>query len=356
MLNALLLIAASVGSVLLAFAYAGLLDFITIYLERKVWGRIMQRYGPAHVGFAGLLQLISDFLKYLSKELYSPRRVMKVFYYLIPLVLIAIITVPLILLPFDYVAISGLQGILQMIGIKVNLTQYSASYLLDKLAPGIGILGYIAIVALTMPLLYILAWSQSNKYSALAAFRTVLMLVTYEVPFLIAIAAAATLGGLSIYHMVEQQRFAWFIFLNPLLALVLLIALLAESERPPFDHPEAEQEIVHGWNIEYGAGEFILLYGLYLYSKAIYAAGLITTLLLGGWLGPSIPGLPTPLTNAIWFTVKLVAVFLVFIWVRASVARPRVDQILEFGWFRLLILSIIALVISIAIRAGGVIA
>ncbi|UXD22435.1 hypothetical protein IPA_04730 [Ignicoccus pacificus DSM 13166] len=356
MLNAVIILAAALGSVILAFAYAGLLDFITIYLERKVWGRIMQRYGPAHVGYAGLLQLISDFLKYLSKELFSPRRVMKVFYYAIPLVVIAIITVPLILLPFDYVAISGLDGILKLIGIKVDLTKYSISLLMDHYAPGIGLLGYVAIVALSMPLMYVLAWAQSNKYSALAAFRTVLMLVTYEIPFLIAIAAAAILGGVSIYGIVQKQASGWFIFVNPVLALVLFIALLAESERPPFDHPEAEQEIVHGWNIEYGAGEFILLYGLYLYSKAIYAAGLVTLLLLGGWLGPAIPGIPISLSNAIWFTIKLVAVFLVFIWVRASVARPRVDQILEFGWFKLLILSIIALVISIALRAGGVVA
>jgi NADH-quinone oxidoreductase subunit H len=349
------MLAMSVGSVALAFAYAGLLDLITIYFERKVWGRIMQRYGPSHVGFAGLLQLISDFLKYLSKELFSPNRVMKVFYYLLPLAIISIITVPLVLLPFDYVAISGLQGVLRLAGVDIDVVQYSASQFIDKHAPGIGLLGYVAIVALTMPLMYMLAWAQSNKYSALAAFRTVLMLVTYEVPFLIAIAAAAILGGVSIYEIVQKQANIWFMFLNPVLALVLFIALLAESERPPFDHPEAEQEIVHGWNVEYGAGEFILLYGLYLYSKALYAAGLITLLLLGGWLGPSIPGLPQSLTSALWFTVKLVAVFLVFIWVRASVARPRVDQILEFGWFRLLILSIIALVISIALRAGGVV-
>ena len=349
-MDALLLIAIAVASTLLAFAYGGFLDLVTIYIERKWWGKLMQRYGPTHVGYAGLLQLIADFLKYLSKELFAPRRAFKLFYYAIPLVLIAIISIPLILVPLDYVALSGLQGILQLLGIKINLANYAASKLLSQMAPGIGLLGYVAVVSVTIPLMYILAWSQSNKYGALGAFRTVLLLVTYEVPFLIAIASVAALGGLDFYKAVEFQKNAWLVFLNPIAALVLFVTLLAESERPPFDHPEAEQEIVHGWNVEYGAGEFILLYGLYLYTKAIYASAIITTLLLGGWLGPSVPGLPTALTNAIWFTIKMIAVFALFVWVRAALARPRVDQILELGWTKMLALSIIALFISLAIK------
>jgi NADH-quinone oxidoreductase subunit H len=349
-MDGLILLLMAVASVILAFAYSGLLDLITIYLERKVWGKIMQRFGPAHVGYAGLLQLIADFLKYLSKELFAPRRAFKLFYYLIPLILIAVISMPLVLIPFDYVVLSALQGIAQLLGYHVNLTQYAMSRLLGQVAPGVGVLGYVAVVATTIPLMYILAWSQSNKYGALAAFRTVLLLVTYEVPFLIAIASVVALGGPDFYHVVSVQKNAWLIFLNPIAALVLFVTLLAESERPPFDHPEAEQEIVHGWNVEYGAGEFILLYGLYLYTKALYAAALITIFLLGGWLGPAIPGLPLGLTEFIWFTVKMVAVFLLFIWVRAALARPRVDQILEIGWTKILALSIIALFISLGIR------
>ncbi|ALU12432.1 hypothetical protein EYM_03690 [Ignicoccus islandicus DSM 13165] len=345
----------SLTSILLAFAYAGLLDLITIYLERKILGRAMQRYGPSHVGYAGLLQLIADFLKYLSKELFSPRNVDKVLYYGVPVALIAVITVPLVLLPFDYVVLSGLQGLAELVGIKVNLTEYAISRILDNVMPGVSLFGYVAIVAVTMPLMYILAWAQSNKYSSIAAFRTILMLVTYEVPFIISIAAASVLAGPSIYSIVNSQLLGPLLFVNPLLALVLTISLIAESERQPFDHPEAEEEIVHGWNIEYGAGEFILLYGLYLYTKAFYAAALISILLLGGWLGPAIPGLPMSLTNFIWFTVKLVGVFLLFVWIRASVARPRVDQVLDFGWFKLLILSIIAFVLSVALKIGGVI-
>ncbi len=340
----------AVVSTILAFAYGGVLDLITIYLERKWWGKLMQRYGPTHVGYAGLLQLIADFLKYLSKELFAPRRAFKLFYYAIPLILIAVISMPLILIPLDYVALSGIQGLLQLLGINVHLTKYAASKLISQVAPGIGLLGYVAVVSVTIPLMYVLAWSQSNKYGALGAFRTVLLLVTYEVPFLIAIASVAALGGLDFYKAVEYQKSVWFVLLNPIAALVLFVTLLAESERPPFDHPEAEQEIVHGWNVEYGAGEFILLYGLYLYTKAIYAAAIITTLLLGGWLGPAIPGIPIALTNAIWFTVKMIAVFLLFVWVRAALARPRVDQILELGWTKMLALSILALFISLAVK------
>ncbi len=355
MMGALEITLMSLASVILVFAYAGLLDLIIIYLERKILGRAMQRYGPAHVGYAGLLQLLSDFMKYLSKELFSPRKVDKLLYYAVPLGLISVITVPFILIPFDYVVLSFLQGVATLLGFKVSLTQYAISKLLDSLMPGISIFGYVTIVAITMPLMYILAWAQNNKYSSIAAFRTVLMLVTYEVPFLISIAAVSVLGGPSIYGIVEAQKLGPLLLVNPLLALVLVISLIAESERQPFDHPEAEEEIVHGWNIEYGAGEFILLYGLYLYTKAFYAAALITVLLLGGWLGPTIPGIPVSLTNALWFTLKLIGVFLFFVWLRASVARPRVDQILDFGWFRLLVLSIIAFVLSVALKLGGVI-
>lgn len=297
------------------------------------------------------MQLIADFLKYLSKELFAPRRPNKLFYYGLPLLLIAIISIPLVLIPLDYVALSGLEGLLKLAGINVNLSDYAASKLLDELAPGVGLLGYVAVVAVTMPLMYMLSWNQANKYGALGAFRTVLLLVTYEVPFLIAIAAVAALGGLSFYGVVDFQKSAWLALLNPIAALVLFITLLAESERPPFDHPEAEQEIVHGWNVEYGAGEFILLYGLYLYTKALYADALITLFLLGGWLGPALPGLPVELTNAIWFTVKMVAVFALFILVRAALARPRVDQILELGWTKILALSIVALFISLIVKS-----
>jgi len=351
-MDGLLLVAMSLASVILALAYSGVLDLITIYLERKVWGKAMQRYGPAHVGYAGLLQLIADFLKYLSKELFAPRRTNKWFYYGLPMVLIAIVSIPLVLLPFDYVALSGLQGILQLLGIHVNLTKFAISRLIDQLAPGVGLLGYVAVVAVTMPLMYMLSWNQANKYGALGAFRTVLLLVTYEVPFLIAIASVAALGGMSFYEVVDFQKNVWLALLNPIAALVLLVTVIAESERPPFDHPEAEQEIVHGWNVEYGAGEFILLYGLYLYTKALYASALITLFLLGGWLGPAIPGLPVALTNALWFTVKMVAVFLLFVWIRAALARPRVDQILELGWTKILALSIIALFISLFMKAA----
>jgi len=347
-----MLILMSLLSVALAFAYSGTLDLVTIYLERKVWGKVMQRFGPTHVGYAGLLQLIADFLKYLSKELFAPRRTNKWFYYGLPLILISMISIPLVLIPFDYVALAGLEGLLQLFGVDISLTKYAVSKFIDQVAPGVGLLGYVAVVAVTMPLMYMLSWNQANKYGALGAFRTVLLLVTYEVPFLIAIASVAALGGLSFYQVVDFQKSVWLLLLNPIAALVLLVTVIAESERPPFDHPEAEQEIVHGWNVEYGAGEFILLYGLYLYTKALYAAALITLFLLGGWLGPAIPGLPAGLTAALWFTVKMVAVFLLFVWIRAALARPRVDQILEVGWTKILTLSIIALFVSLFMRVA----
>ncbi len=329
-------------SVILAFAYASVLDLVTIYIERKGWGKIMQRYGPTHVGFGGSLQLIADFIKYLSKELFRPRRAYKVLYYALPVAMIAIVTVPLILLPFDYVALSGIEGLLQLFGVNINLTKYSASLFIDKTAPGMGVIGYIASVAILAPMLFALSWIQQNKFSLLAAYRSVLLFVAFEIPFIISLSSVVALSGPSVYSASEYP----LILLNPIAFLALIIAILAEAERPPFDHPEAEQEIVHGWNVEYGAGEFILLYGIYLYSKAIYAAAIITIFALGGWSGPHI-GLPLPLERALWFTVKLVAVFWLFVLLRAALARPRVDQILDIGWGKALYLAILALIVSI---------
>ncbi len=329
-------------SVALAFAYASVLDLITIYIERKGWGKIMQRYGPTHVGFGGSLQLIADFIKYLSKELFRPRKAYKVLYYAIPLAMIAIVTVPLVLLPFDYVALSGIDGVLRLFGIKSNLASHSASLYIDKAAPGLGVIGYLASLAILAPMLFALSWIQQNKFSLLAAYRSVLLFIAFEIPFIISLASLIALNGPSVYNASKTP----LLFLNPIAFLALIVAILAEAERPPFDHPEAEQEIVHGWNVEYGAGEFILLYGIYLYSKAIYAAGIITVFMLGGWSGPHL-GLPLPLERAIWFTVKLVAVFWLFVLLRAALARPRVDQILDIGWGKALYLALLALLLSI---------
>ena len=332
-------------SAILAFAYASVLDLVTIYIERKGWGKIMQRYGPTHVGFGGSLQLIADFIKYLSKELFRPRRAYKVLYYTIPVAMIAIVTVPLVLLPFDYVALSGIDGVLRLFGIKSNLASRSASLYLDRVAPGMGIVGYIASMAILAPMLFALSWIQQNKYSLLAAYRSVLLFIAFEIPFIISLSSLVALSGPSIYEASKVP----LLILNPIAFIALIVAILAEAERPPFDHPEAEQEIVHGWNVEYGAGEFILLYGIYLYSKAIYAAGIITIFLLGGWYGPHI-GLPLPLERALWFTIKLVAVFWLFVLVRAALARPRVDQILDIGWGKALYLALLALFLSIIER------
>ena len=285
---------------------------ITTILERKGLGRIQNRYGPNRVGPYGLLQPVADGLKALTKEDVVPNTADKLVYYLAPLVLV----VPTFLA-------------LAVVPIGRNMTALD----IDT-----GVLFFFAVGAATELSVFMAGWSSRSKYSLLGAMRAIAQMISYEVPLILSVVTVImAAGSLSTVKIVEAQAGYWGVLpqwyvLTPwgLAGFILfMIAGAAESNRSPFDLPEGESEIIAGYYTEYSGFKFALFFlGEYLGMFAI--SGLGITLFLGGWHAPlSFLGV---IPSYIWFFAKLLALIAVFIWVRGTLPRLRLDQLMGFAW------------------------
>jgi NADH-quinone oxidoreductase subunit H len=303
-----------------------LLFAITTWLERKGLGRIQNRLGPNRVGPYGIFQPIADGLKMVTKEDIVPRSADKLVHFLAPIALVIPTLLAFAVLPFGR-----------------NLVPLN----LDA-----GILFFFAVGASTELSIFMAGWSSRNKYSMLGAMRAVAQMISYEIPLIISTVTVIMLtGSLSLVDIVGKQGgylFGivphWNVFTPWGLAgfIIFLIASLAESNRSPFDLPEAESEIIAGHLTEYSGFKYALFFmGEYLGMFAM--SGLATTLFLGGWNSP-IGFLTTWVPSYFWFFAKLMALVCLFIWIRGTVPRLRVDQLLNFAWKFLLPLALINLV------------
>jgi NADH-quinone oxidoreductase subunit H len=197
--------------------------------------------------------------------------------------------------------------------------------------------------------IFISAWSSNNKYSLIGGMRSAAQMIAYEVPILLAVVAVVVISGsFDLTTIVTEQQNYWY--WGPLfLALIVFVAgMLAEMERIPFDLPEAEAELVEGWNTEYG-GMLFAFFMLADYVRALVGSILVVLLFLGGWTLPSyVPAVATsfPLAGILWFMVKTYLVFGLFVWVRASLPRVRTDQLLRVGWMRMIPLSLLSIVLA----------
>jgi NADH-quinone oxidoreductase subunit H len=299
---------------------------ITTWMERKGLGRIQNRLGPNRVGPYGLFQPVADGLKMVTKEDIVPRNADKIVHYLAPIALVIPTFLSFAVLPFAR-----------------NLVPLN----LDS-----GILFFFAIGASTELSIFMAGWSSRNKYSLLGAMRAVAQMISYEIPLIISSVTVIMLtGSLSLVDIVNRQDTYLFGFIPHWNAftpwgfagfIIFLIASLAESNRSPFDLPEAESEIIAGHLTEYSGFKYALFFmGEYLGMFAM--SGLAVTLFLGGWssplwfIGDWFPGY-------IWFFLKLMALVCLFIWIRGTMPRLRVDQLLNFAWKFMLPLSLINLV------------
>jgi NADH-quinone oxidoreductase subunit H len=298
----------------------GIFAYIVL-VERKMLGRIQNRYGPNRVGRWGILQPIADGVKLLIKEDVVPRRADKLVHFLAP---VAAVTPSLLLFSVLPVA-PGL--------VPVDLN--------------IGILFAFAVSTASVLALFMGGWASRNKFSLLGAMRAVAQIVSYEVPMVLgAVAVVMAAGTLSTVGIVEAQRGFWFVF-TPwgFTGFVLfIIGAMAESARTPFDIPEAESEIIAGYHTEYSGFKFALFQmGEYLAAMAM--AGIAVTMFLGGYLGPgSGPGVIGGLISMFWFFVKFAAIIVMIIWIRGTWPRLRVDQLLAFAWKVLLPMSLVNIV------------
>jgi len=276
-----------------------------VWLERKVAAHIQLRIGPKEVGPFGILQTIVDGVKLVSKELITPRHVDKKLFMLAPVAIFLPVLVSFVVIPFSEK--------LQIRDLNVGLLVVFAFSTFNVLAILMG------------------GWASNNKYSLLGAVRSVAQNVAYEIPLLLTVLSALLwCNSLQMSEIVESQSTVWNAFWMPVAALIYLICATAETNRAPFDIPEAESELVAGFHTEYGGMRFALFF-LAEYSNMLIVAAVATTLFFGGWKPlPFLGFLPVP--GLIWFLAKTYILIFVVIWVRWTFPRLRFDQLMNFCW------------------------
>ena len=304
---------------------------LILLLERKLLGRMQSRYGPNRVGFRGLMQPLADVLKLLSKESFTPATAVPWMMAIAPVISIATAVATLAIIPFGPQGAWG--GDLGLYGIDVP----------------IGLLYFFAFGSLAFYALVLGGWASGSKYSFLGAMRSAAQLISYEVAIGLSLLGVAMMAGsLSFVDIVEAQgssgKGIWFIVPQFVGFLVFMVAGFAETARAPFDLPEADAEIVAGYNTEYGGMRFGSFF-MAEYIEVIVISGVAVACFFGGWHGPG------PIALApLWVLLKMFAFVVLFIWVRATLPRLRYDQLMSFGWKVLLPLATVnALVTAIVL-------
>jgi NADH-quinone oxidoreductase subunit H len=312
-----------IKSVVIFAIVLGLVPMILL-LERKLLGRFQNRYGPNRVGPYGLFQPLADVLKLLGKEQFYPRTGVPFLMALAPAIMIVTAIASLAIIPFGDVK-HGLGAKYGLYGIDVN----------------IGILYAFAFGTLAFYGLMLGGWASGSKYSFLGAMRSAAQLVSYEVSLgLSLIGVVMMAGSLSLVDIVQAQHAVWYVLPQFLGFLIFTVAGFAETNRPPFDLPEADAELVGGYNTEFGGMRFGSFF-MAEYMNMFVISGLAAAMFLGGWRGPG-PGYLDP----VWMVLKILAIVVFFIWIRATVPRLRYDQLMSFGWKVLLPLATLNLLVT----------
>ncbi len=307
------------------------------YYERKLLGRFHVRLGPNRAGPYGLLQPIADAVKAIFKEEVIPDHVDKVIYLLAP---------ALSLLPALVVfAVVPIAPDIEVFGRTIRMAVADVN---------IAVLYIVAITSVGTYGIILGGWSSRNNYSLLGALRTASQMISYELPLgiiLTAIVVSTNIGResgtMNLVEIVNQPRPWWLWLWLWLVFPLFFITMLAESNRSPFDLPETENELIAGYQIEYGGIKFAL-YMMAEYISMISGSAVMVSLFFGGWHGPfATPGTwYGPIIGFIWFALKIIALLFVYIWVRASMPRIRYDQLLQFCWKFLTPVSIIYLILT----------
>jgi NADH-quinone oxidoreductase subunit H len=320
-------IMSALGVILLCTFGLALVIFL-IWFERKISARFQGRIGPNRVGPYGLLQTFADIIKIFTKEHITPSGADKVVYNLAPVLAVGAVLLLWAVLPLAST----------VVGTDVN----------------IGVLYIVAVGSLGTLSILMAGWSSNNKYALLGAFRTVAQMVSYEVPMVLALVVVTLLARtMSVGELVEAQSI-WFVVYSPLAALLFLLSSQAEVGRAPFDLVEAESELVAGFQTEYSGLKFGMFFvGEFLHSFTVGA--MTATLFLGGWRGP---GAETyPILGLVYFFAKAFLMYFVFLWMRFSLPRIRIDHMLDLNWkiltpIGLVLVILTAIVEKILLDAG----
>jgi NADH-quinone oxidoreductase subunit H len=280
------------------------------WLERKLLGHFQVRLGPMRVGPHGLLQPIADGLKLLFKEDIIPDNVNKFIYVLAPLLTFVPALIIFAVIPF---------------GKSIEIFGYKIDMVISNF--NMGILYVLAVASLGIYGIIFAGWSSNNKYSLMGGVRSTAQMISYEVSMGLSLIGVLMLAGsFSLVDIVASQDkiYNWFIIRQPLAFLIYLVCAIAETNRAPFDLPEAESELVAGFHTEYSSLKFAMFF-LGEYGSMINVSALAVTIFLGGWHGPYLP-------PVVWFLGKMVVFLCFFIWLRATLPRFRYDQLMNFGW------------------------
>lgn len=301
----------------------GIIAYVTLF-ERRLLGFFQSRLGPNRVGFMGVLQPVADGLKLIFKEDIIPSNANKVIHTLAPILVLVPALMIIGVVPFG--------GQIELFGQKIDMVISDLN---------IGVLYLFAVAAIGIYGIVLAGWSSNNKYSLLGGLRSSAQMVSYEVSLGLSIVGILMIANsLSLVDIVKSQNhiFNWFVFRQPLGFVIFMICALAESNRTPFDLPEAENELVAGFHTEYSGMKFGMFF-VGEYGNMVNASAIATTLFFGGWQGPILP-------PVIWFLIKLVAFLFLFVWIRATLPRFRYDQLMKFGWGVLMPLALLNILIT----------
>jgi len=293
---------------------------LVVWLDRRIWGAVQKRKGPNVVGPFGLLQTIADALKYLFKEIIIPASSNKIIFVLAPIVTMTLALVAWAVIPFDN----------ELVLADIN----------------VGILYLFAVSSLGIYGIIMGGWASNSKYPFLGAIRSAAQMVSYEVSIgIIIINVLLCVGSLNLIDIVNAQQNLWFVIPLFPMFVVFFISALAETNRPPFDLPEAEAELVSGYQTEY-SGMMYAMFWLGEYANILLMCAMGAILFLGGWLPPfdifPFNAVPGPL----WMILKILFIFFLFALVKAIVPRYRYDQLMRLGWKILLPFSLFYVVLT----------
>ena len=294
--------------------FVGLAAIINIWIERRLIARIQVRRGPNRVGPFGLLQPVADALKLIQKEALQPNNADGIVFTLAPIVIFIPVILAFAVLPWGE----------QMVLADLN----------------VGVLYLLALGSTTPIILFMAGYASNNKYALLGSMRVIAMLISYELPMVMALLGVVTFAGtmqMSGIVDFQQTHWSWLIFFQPLAFLIFLLGGTAELNRTPADIAEAESEIIAGFHIEYSGMKFGLFYAAELVN-AVAISGIIATLFLGGWWAF---GLEQWVPGWLIFISKIYAVYFILIWFRGTLPRFRIDQLMAFAWKFLLPLSLV---------------
>lgn len=309
---------------LIAFGIVFLHLIIFLYAERKILADLQIRMGPMRVGYHGLLQIFADILKLLTKEDIKPTARDKWLFFLAPLIAVT-------------------PAIMLYLAIPISNSLYVIKF-------DLGLFYLFGVMTVVPVGLLVAGWASYSKYALIGGLRAAAQQISYEIPLLISVLGVIMIAGsFGLVDIVNAQAGfieiggvpvlpRWFIFLQPFGFLLFFVAALADTQRVPFDIPEAESELVQGYFVEYSSMKFSLFL-LGEYSSTLIVAAIAVLAFFGGWSGPILP-------DFVWFFLKVYLIVYLIIWLRGTLPRFRIDQLMEFGWKVLLPLTLVNVMVT----------